>query len=69
MRLCVLAALVGGAAPRDREGARPAVARRRLLSDSATFKLLATQAASNAAPLRLFGFAVPQWPSTAATLS
>ena len=27
MRLCVLAALVGGAAPRDRDGARPAGAR------------------------------------------
>ena len=58
MRLCVLAALVGGAAPRDREGARPAGARRRRLSDSATFKLLATRTASDAAPLRNYGFAV-----------
>ena len=58
MRLCVLAALVGGAAPRDRKGARPAGARRRRLSDSATFKLLATRTASDAAPLRNYGFAV-----------
>ena len=58
MRLCVLAALIGGAAPRDREGARPAGARRRRLSDSATFKLLATRTASDAAPLRNYGFAV-----------
>ena len=58
MRLCVLVALFGGAAPRDREGARPAGARRRRLSDSATFKLLATRTASDAAPLRNYGFAV-----------
>ena len=57
MRLCVLAALVGGAAPRDRDGARPAGARRRRL-DHPTFELAATRTASDAAPLRNYGFAV-----------
>ena len=57
MRLCVLAALVGGAAPRDHDGARPAGARRRRL-DHPSFELAATRTASDAAPLRNFAFAV-----------
>ena len=57
MRLCVLAALVGGAAPRDHDGARPAGARRRRL-DHPSFELAATRTASDAAPLRNYGFAV-----------
>ena len=57
MRLCVLAALMGGAAPRDHEGARPAGARRRRL-DHPSFGLAATRTASDAAPLRNYGFAV-----------
>ena len=56
MRLCVLAALMGGAAPRDHEGARPATRRRRL--DHPSFGLAATRTASDAAPLRNYGFAV-----------